>query len=66
MSVSLQICNGADTNGIILAHIPYLMGGVFCVYCGKCAKYLAFATFATPTVGKVVKIGILRRIVGGR
>ena len=44
MSVPLQICNGTDTNGIILAHIQHLMGGVFCVWC---VKYLAFGTFGT-------------------
>ena len=48
--VLLQICNGTDKNGIILAHIQHLMGGIFCVWCGKCAKYLAFGTFATSTV----------------
>ena len=51
LSVPLQICNGTDKNGIILAHIQHLMGGIFCVWCGKCAKYLAFGTFATSTVG---------------
>ena len=51
LSVPLQICNGTDKNGIILAHIQHLMGGIFCVWCGKCAKYLAFDTFATSTMG---------------
>ena len=50
LSIPLQICNGTDRNGIILAYITYLMGGIFCVWCGKCAKYLAFGTFATSTV----------------
>ena len=40
-----------DTNGIILAHMPHLMGAVFCVWCGICAKYLAFGTYPTSTVG---------------
>ena len=52
--VLLQICNGTDRNGIILAHIPYLMEGIFCVWGGKCAKYLAFGTFATSTVGALI------------
>ena len=51
MSVPLQICNGTDISGIILAHIPCLMGADFCVWCGICAKYLAFDTYPTSTVG---------------
>ena len=51
LSVSLQICNGMDTNGIILAHMQHLMGVVFCVWCGICAKYLAFGTYPTSTMG---------------
>ena len=51
MSVPLQICNGMDISGIILAHIPCLMGADFCVWCGICAKYLAFGTYPTSTVG---------------
>ena len=51
MSVPLQICNGTDISGIILAHIPCLMGADFCVWCGICAKYLAFGTYPTSTVG---------------
>ena len=51
MSVTLQICNGTDTNGKKLAHIEHLMGGVFCVWSGKYAKYLAFGTFVTSAVG---------------
>ena len=56
LSIPLQICNGTDRNGIILAYITYLMGGIFCVWCGKCAKYLAFGTFATSTVGALKMI----------
>ena len=56
LSIPLQICNGTDKNGIILAYITYLMGGIFCVWCGKCAKYLAFGTFATSTVGALKMI----------
>ena len=55
LSVPLQICNGTDKNGIILAHIQHLIGGIFCVWCGKCAKYLAFDTFATSTVGALTQ-----------
>ena len=51
VSVTLQICNGTDTNGKKLAHIEHLMGGVFCVWSGKYAKYLAFGTFVTSAVG---------------
>ena len=51
MSVPLQICNGTDISGIILAHIPCLMGADFCVWCGICTKYLAFGTYPTSTVG---------------
>ena len=51
LSVPLQICNGTDTNGIILADMPHLMGADFCVWCGICAKYLAFGTYPTSTVG---------------
>ena len=51
LSVPLQICNGMDTNGIILEHMQHLMGAVFCVWCGICAKYLAFGTYPTSTVG---------------
>ena len=51
LSVPLQICNGTDTNGIILAHMQHLMGVVFCVWCGICVKYLAFGTYPTSTVG---------------
>ena len=51
MSVPLQICNGTDISGIILAHIPCLMGADFCVWCGIYVKYLAFGTYPTSTVG---------------
>ena len=52
----------ADENalsGIILAHIPYLMGADFYVWCGICAKYLAFGTYLTSTMGA------LRELLGG-
>ena len=51
MSVLLQICNRTDISGIILEHIPCLMGADFCVWCGICAKYLAFGTYPTSTMG---------------
>ena len=51
LSVPLQICNGTNTNGIILAHMQHLMGAIFYVWCGICAKYLAFGTYLTSTVG---------------
>ena len=51
MSVPLQICNGTDISGIILAHIPWQMGADFCAWCGICAKFLAFSTYPTSTVG---------------
>ena len=54
MSVPLQICNGTDISGIILAHIPCLMGADFCVWCGICAKYLAFGTYPTSTMGALM------------
>ena len=50
LSVPLQICNGTDTNSIILAHIQHLMGAVFCVWCGIYAKYLTFGTYLTSTI----------------
>ena len=55
MSVPLQICNGTDISGIILEHLPCLMGADFCVWCGICAKYLAFGTYPTSTVGALRK-----------
>ena len=55
LSVPLQICNGTDTNGILLAHMQHLMGVVFCVWCGICAKYLAFVTYSTSTVGALIE-----------
>ena len=58
MSVPLQICNGTDISGIILEHIPCLMGADFCVWCGICAKYLAFGTYPTSTVGALIYIYI--------
>ena len=61
MSVPLQICNGTDISGIILAHIPCLMGADFCVWCGICAKYLAFSTYPISTVGALIIIIIIRR-----
>ena len=47
LSIPLQICNGTDTNGIILTHMQHLMGAVFCVWCGICAKcyYRCFKGF---------------------
>ena len=55
MSVPLQICNGTDISGIILAHITCLMEAHFCVWCGICVKYLAFGTYPTSTVGALSK-----------
>ena len=52
--VPLQICNGTNTNDIILAHMQYLMEAIFYVWCGICAKYLAFGTYPTSTVGVIV------------
>ena len=54
LSVPLQICNGTDISGIILAHIPWLMGADFCAWCGICAKFLAFSTYPTSTVGALI------------
>ena len=63
MSVPLQICNGTDISGIILEHIPCLMGADFCVWCGICAKYLAFGTYPTSTVGALIYIYIYTHIM---
>ena len=58
MFVPLQICNGTDTNSIILQHMQYLMGSCFCVWCGICTKYLAFGTYPTSIVGALMSYPI--------
>ena len=58
--VPLQICNGTDTNGIILAYMQHLMGAVFCVWCEIFAKYLAFGTYPTSTVSALIYLDYTR------
>ena len=62
LSILLQICNGMDRCGIILAHMPHLIGADFCVWYGICAKYLAFGTYPTSTVGALNVMYISRGV----